>query len=344
MKRVALGLKMSFMLLLAIVAYAALLKRGKFGTKFGAKIFCLVFAVGLLSFSICNVQSVVFAKAPIKSKAPAGPPKQIYTRSDRTMHSQLLGVEGKAAYIVSALGTNSGILITDVTAGGLAAKYGVSEGDVVLTINQRVVTTARDADRILGEIPSGTIKVAFAHPSDNGLQLYNANFAYTNVGCVSSGSSSVASKGDSGGGASLAELMKQIPGAESHMVGAVNKDRASMKEPAIDANGALTALARAHAQDMAARNFFGHVNPDGLSPEDRARRAGLKGVYENVSMAQGVSDLIAAGEDAERQMMAEPPNQQNHRSNILNPNHRTVGVGIAVSKKGTFYMAQEFQD
>jgi hypothetical protein len=47
---------------------------------------------------------------------------------------------------------------------------------------------------------------------------------------------------------------------------------------------------------------------------------------------------------AEDAMMSEPPNQQNHRSNILNPNHACCGIGIARGKNGALYSVQEFAD
>ena len=342
MKRVAVGLKMAFMLIFAIVAYAAVLKRGKIGTK----AFSFVVAIGLASMLCVSAPFSSTAKAPPPKKSvPTGPPKQIYTRSERTLSSQILGASGKAAYIVSSVGTNSGILITDVTSGGVAANMGIGEGDVLLSINQRVVTTAPDADRILGDIPSGKIRVSFARQGDSGLQLYNLNVSYSHQGPPAGMPSSGAGSTSGGGGKSVgSQLASQIPSTESHMLGVINADRARQKAGQVSANGALASLARAHAQDMATRNFFNHVNPDGLNPTDRARKAGIKGVFENISYAKGVGDLISAADDAERQMMAEPPNQQNHRSNIIDPNHATVGVGIAVSKDGTLYMVQEFCD
>lgn len=81
-----------------------------------------------------------------------------------------------------------------------------------------------------------------------------------------------------------------------------------------------------------------------VSPQDRARRAGIGGVFENISMANGITDVSSAAEDSERQMMAEPPNQQNHRGTILNPTVTSVGIGIAISKDGGFYMVQEFSN
>lgn len=350
MKRVARGLKLACILLCAIVTYAALLKRG----KSGARTFQLLLVVGagvalplLLSGASSVEANPLTSSTKNKAAAAPGPQKQIYTRSNRSERSNLLGVSGQAAYIVSSVGTRSGILITDVSSDGAAAKFGVSAGDVLLTLNQRVVTTARDADRILQDTATGNVKVAFAHPSDQGLQLYNTSFSYTGQGAIasssSSGSGSTGHSSTSGGGKS-GNLASQIPAAESQMLGVINQDRAGEKAPAVSSSGALTSLARAHAQDMAAQKYFNHINKEGLSPQDRANRAGVGGVFENISWASGISDLTEAATNAERAMMSEPPNQQNHRSNIIDPNHKTVGVAIAVSKDGVFYMVQEFSN
>lgn len=347
MKRVARGLKFACMLLCAIVTYAALLKRG----KSGARLFHLLIAVGAgvgvpLLVGCHHLPVEAKSVTSTNSTAAQGPPKQIYTRSNRSERSNLLGVQGQAAYIVSSVGTRSGILITDVSSDGAAARFGISTGDVLLTLNQRVVTTSRDADRILQDTAAGNVQVAFAHPSDAGLQLYNTSFAFTGGAVASSssgGGASSSSHSNSGSGKGT-DLSSQIPNAESQMLGVINQDRSSEKAPAISSNGALSSLARAHAQDMAAKKFFNHVNREGLNPQDRANRAGVGPVFENIAFASGVSDLFSAAQDAERRMMSEPPNQQNHRSNIIDPNHKTVGVGIAVSKDGVFYLVQEFSN
>src|SRR5262249_9388071 len=55
----------------------------------------------------------------------------------------------------------------------------------------------------------------------------------------------------------------------------------------------LTLAARAHAQDMATRGFFAHINPDGLDPTGRAVMQGYPGqAGENI--AAGYADTDAA--------------------------------------------------
>ena len=54
-----------------------------------------------------------------------------------------------------------------------------------------------------------------------------------------------------------------------------NAARRSRSIPAVATDAALAAVARRHSADMAARDFFAHVTPDGLDPNARAARRGL---------------------------------------------------------------------
>ena len=51
-------------------------------------------------------------------------------------------------------------------------------------------------------------------------------------------------------------------------------------------SASLTASARLHAADMAARNFFDHTNPDGLTPTNRAQNAGYAGTASGLACVQ----------------------------------------------------------
>lgn len=58
-------------------------------------------------------------------------------------------------------------------------------------------------------------------------------------------------------------------------------------------NQALTLASRAHSADMAARNFFDHVNPSGKNPTQRAQAAGYTGsVGENIGAGYGSVDEV----------------------------------------------------
>jgi uncharacterized protein YkwD len=88
---------------------------------------------------------------------------------------------------------------------------------------------------------------------------------------------------------------------------------------------------------MAARVFFDHVNPDGVSPDMRVTAAGIEWQAEGENIA-----LYGSVAGAERAFMNEARFAHNHRYNILNPKYTEVGVGIIKGSNGMYYITQEF--
>lgn len=82
---------------------------------------------------------------------------------------------------------------------------------------------------------------------------------------------------------------------------------------------ALADVAAAHCQDMSERQFFDHVNPDGLSPFDRMAAAGIHYGWaaENIAMGYPSPQAVVDGW----------MNSPGHRANILNEHLTTLGVG-----------------
>ncbi|HEX2923829.1 MAG TPA: CAP domain-containing protein [Chloroflexota bacterium] len=104
-------------------------------------------------------------------------------------------------------------------------------------------------------------------------------------------------------------------------------------------NDSLASAASGYAQDLAARNYFAHNSPEGSTPVERARQAGYEaygwgGLYEGENLARGFS----TAEGAMRGWM----NSEGHRKNLLNPNYREIGVGVAAASNGALVWAQEF--
>lgn len=56
------------------------------------------------------------------------------------------------------------------------------------------------------------------------------------------------------------------------MLKLVNEERAKVGCSAVSANSSLADLAQDFSEDMAARGFFDHTDPDGASPWDRAEK------------------------------------------------------------------------
>ena len=104
----------------------------------------------------------------------------------------------------------------------------------------------------------------------------------------------------------------------------------------------LVDIARDHAMDMLEREFFDHVNPDGLSPADRvgwAHRTLVGKVSENVWTRTGSGDLDPA--TLAQDIMTGLMNSPGHRSNILTPGLTHLGLGV-YSSSGLAVMTTEF--
>ena len=99
--------------------------------------------------------------------------------------------------------------------------------------------------------------------------------------------------------------------------------------------------AQRHAQDMATRGYLAHVNPEGKSPFDRMRAAGVsfRAAGENIGAdpAGSIKRLFDV-------MMAETPPNDGHRANILSHAYRRLGVGVARSASGQLHWVCNFAD
>jgi hypothetical protein len=108
-------------------------------------------------------------------------------------------------------------------------------------------------------------------------------------------------------------------------------------------NEFLTIAARAHSLDMAQRDFFDHVNPDGLGPTERAQNAGYEGT---------AGENIAAGYNSIDAVHAAWLLSLDHRKNVLSLqenftssfHYDEFGPGFAFTNIGPFfdYHTEEF--
>jgi uncharacterized protein YkwD len=120
--------------------------------------------------------------------------------------------------------------------------------------------------------------------------------------------------------------------AEAEVLKLVNQERAKVGCSPLAANSALTKLAETFSDDMAARDFFDHTDPNGKSPWDRAAAAGVTDLGgENI--ARGQADAAA--------VMEAWMNSPGHRANILNCDFKTLGVGVHLGPGGPWW-TQDF--
>ncbi|KDN87271.1 CAP domain-containing protein [Kitasatospora cheerisanensis] len=113
----------------------------------------------------------------------------------------------------------------------------------------------------------------------------------------------------------------------------VNVQRAQAGCPAMRSNAKLAAAAQEQSDDMAARSFFDHTNPDGDGPQQRIDAAGYEWSGWGENIARGQKDAAA--------VMNSWMNSPGHRANILNCKFTELGVGVHQGSGGPWW-TQDF--
>ena len=108
-------------------------------------------------------------------------------------------------------------------------------------------------------------------------------------------------------------------------------------------NARLTSVARARARDMARRNYFGHVDPDGHGPNWHLTRAGYRlpiewTAFKNSNQVESILGGKATAKEAFHTLV----NSSGHRSHLLAAapfyeNHLRYGVGYAYDPSSTYH-------
>ncbi|MFI9612808.1 sigma-70 family RNA polymerase sigma factor [Streptomyces sp. NPDC052023] len=118
-------------------------------------------------------------------------------------------------------------------------------------------------------------------------------------------------------------------GDVAQVVALVNKERSAAGCGPLAEDGQLNQAAQGHSQDMAARDFFDHTNPDGADPGQRTTAAGYNwSTY---------GENIARGQQTPEAVMNSWMNSPGHRANILNCAFKDIGVGIHNGSGGPWW-------
>ncbi|MDP9188246.1 MAG: CAP domain-containing protein [Actinomycetota bacterium] len=109
--------------------------------------------------------------------------------------------------------------------------------------------------------------------------------------------------------------------AERSLLCLTNVHRLRGGAPALSRDSRLAGAAEAHSSDMAARGYFGHLTPEGISPSDRALAAGFPGgAGENI---------VAGGSPTAIGIFELWRGSGGHNTNMLNTGYRSFGGGIS---------------
>lgn len=121
---------------------------------------------------------------------------------------------------------------------------------------------------------------------------------------------------------------------EAEVLAIVNTERAKAGCPAVTADDRLTAAARGHSADMAARDYFSHTTPEGVQFATRITDAGYRW--------SGAGENIAKGQRTPAAVMTAWMNSSGHKANILNCGFKNLGVGVAADATGALLWTQDF--
>lgn len=126
--------------------------------------------------------------------------------------------------------------------------------------------------------------------------------------------------------------VRHLAGVASAIFDLANAERRKVGLSLLVAEPRLAEIATAHCDDMLARGFFDHVDPDGVDPAERVARGhrqwiGTSG--ENIWMGSGFStaDERALAQQIVRGWMG----SKGHRENILRAEFTHLGVGVSIA-------------
>jgi len=106
----------------------------------------------------------------------------------------------------------------------------------------------------------------------------------------------------------------------AELISATNANRAEHNLTALTTNAALEQAANAKAQDMFAKNYFGHTSPTGTAPWTFFKASH----YTFTAAGENLAADYVDGADIIPAWMS----SASHRKNVLNPAYRDIGMAV----------------
>ncbi len=290
--------------------------------------------ISLLAFCFCSIEAIAES---------AG----IYRTSNQKLYSHSLGSDTVAALVVHDNKRQNGLFLATVPANSLARTLGLPAGSVLLTLDGYGIASVEAADRWMRQRPQRPLDFTYAVMKGGKpviLSGRNEMLDSNAPGRPAAAASGAASAEQNSNNTFSTDNL------ERHLITLINASRSQNGLASVSADSSLSRLARSYADYMLAHpqryvhpSMSPHMDLEGRMPMQRARQAGINmEVHENLgreSRTLGNDQFLV--EKQHKMMMAEPPGQHNHRAIILDPDARSVGVGIA--RDGVnLYLVEEF--
>lgn len=120
---------------------------------------------------------------------------------------------------------------------------------------------------------------------------------------------------------------------EEKLLDLINAERWAQGLDTLSTHATLTQVAEAHSQDMIDRDFFAHIDPDGLGPGERLDSAG----YEWRAWGEALG-LEATPAKMFNSWMMHPA----HRDIVLSPVYSEIGLGYVAGGTHHHYFTAVF--
>ena len=122
----------------------------------------------------------------------------------------------------------------------------------------------------------------------------------------------------------------------------VNEHREDHDAGVVDHDGAIASMARTHSHDMATRDYFSHMSPEGDGPHDRMDAmfpSDCRAVGENLAMVRSVG--VTTDEELAERIVEGWLESDDHRENMLHNRWDRQGIGIYLAND-TAWATQKF--
>jgi uncharacterized protein YkwD len=125
---------------------------------------------------------------------------------------------------------------------------------------------------------------------------------------------------------------RSLAGDARRLANAVNHERAKHGLPALRRDATLDRVAYAKAVDMAARGYFGHTDPNGVTFSDR-----MQAWHLNVYATENIA--FDASERGAQTAFVQSPD---HYASQIDPRVQKVGVAVVTVGKGQTFYVEDF--
>lgn len=119
----------------------------------------------------------------------------------------------------------------------------------------------------------------------------------------------------------------------SQLVTGVNRVRSEAGLPLLTETADLDAVAFERSADMASRQYFSHVTPEGRTVFLMLAERGIAYRAAGENLAWNTADEATASSIALQSFLNSPP----HRANLLNPSFSQIGIGVSSDGKRTYF-------